>query len=80
MKTIMIILCLLFGFNTYAMQVPLKRDSVEYKLLFNKIDSKVKPIKKQRKFSPLKRTFMIIQIVIYTIVLFFLIAIMVSKR
>jgi len=79
MKTIILIITLLFNYNSYAMQEPLKRDSVEYKQLSSKNDSKAAIPKKAKKMTPLRRVIMIVQIVIYSIVLLFLIAIMVSK-
>jgi cell division protein FtsL len=61
------------------MQAPLKRDSVEYKALYSKSDSKVATPKKVKKISPIKKVFMIFQIVIYSIVFILLLAITLSK-
>ena len=80
MKTIMIIFALLFSLNiSYAMQVPLKHNSIEFKAVYSKMDSKAAIPKKAKKMTPLRRVFMIVQIVIYSIILFFIIALMVSK-
>ncbi len=52
----MIIFALLFSLNvSYAMQVPLKRDSVEYKAVYEKSYSKVPPKVKTPKNDNIKR-------------------------
>lgn len=71
MKTIIIIVCLLFGFNTYAMQEPIKMHSIEYKQLSTKIDIKVAAQKKAKNDSlkRLKKTLKIIVIVYISVIL-----------
>jgi hypothetical protein len=61
------------------MQVPLKHNSIEFKAVYSKMDSKVAIPKKAKKMTPLRRVFMIVQIVIYSIILLFIIALMASK-
>jgi hypothetical protein len=70
----MLIFMLLFSLNiSYSMQVPLKRDSVEYKAVYSKSNSKVS-IPKKIKNNNLKRLkrFCIIVVVIVVSLLFLL--------
>ncbi len=79
MKHILIILCLLFGFNSYAMQERITTQYSHYKTLSQKDSVSISKQKTKRK-NKINNVFMIIKLVIYSIALFFLIALMVSKR
>ena len=80
MKTIMLILAILFSLNiSYAMQVPLKHNSIEFKAVYSKMDSNAAIPKKAKKMTPLRRVFMIVQIVLYSFLLLLLIAFSLSK-
>lgn len=77
MKTIVILLTLLFGFNCYAMQERLQSPNIEYKTLCYKSDTitpktETKPVAKKK--STFKRVFQIFQLVVLLFVLFLIIA------